>query len=76
MKLKTSVTLSEDIVKALDGAAQPGENRSQTIERLLRESLRAAAGRVANQRELELINRHADQLNVEAADVLMYQGEV
>ncbi len=32
--------------------------------------------RVANSQDLELINRRADALNAEAADVLEYQGTV
>jgi metal-responsive CopG/Arc/MetJ family transcriptional regulator len=75
MKLKTSVTLSEDIVTTLDRVARPGESRSQTIERVLREGLDAAARRAAARRELALINRHAEELNAEAADVLLYQAE-
>lgn len=76
MKLKTSVTLSEDIVKTIDQVARAGESRSQTIERLLRERLAAEARRTADQRDLALINRHAEQLNAEAADVLQYQVDL
>jgi metal-responsive CopG/Arc/MetJ family transcriptional regulator len=76
MKLKTSVTLSEDIVKRLDRAARKGENRSQAIERLLRESLAAEARRAADLKDLALINEHAAELNAEAKDVLMYQTDL
>jgi metal-responsive CopG/Arc/MetJ family transcriptional regulator len=76
MKLKTSVTLSEDLVKAIDGVARTGESRSQTIERVLRGGLAAAGRRAADRRELQLINQHAAELNAEAADVLTYQGDV
>lgn len=76
MKLKTSVTLSEDLVRTIDRVARSGESRSQTIERVLREGLAASARRVRDRRELELINRHADQLNAEAADVLGYQADL
>jgi len=76
MKWKTSVTLSEDIVKTIDAALRPGESRSQAIERLLREALVAATRLAADQRELSLINRHAEALNAEAADVLQYQADV
>jgi metal-responsive CopG/Arc/MetJ family transcriptional regulator len=76
MKLKTSITLSEDIVKTIDEVSRAGESRSQTIERVLREGLSAAARRAADRRELQLINDHAAELNAEAADVLSYQGEV
>lgn len=76
MKVKTSVTLSEGILKILKRAAHKGESRSETIERLLRESLAARTRRLADQRDLEIINRHADGLNAEAEDVLDYQADV
>lgn len=76
MKLKTSVTLSEAVLKAIEKVARAGESRSQTIERLLRERLAGEARQAADRRELALINRHADQLNAEAADVLKYQVDL
>ena len=76
MKLKTSITLSEDIVKRLDRATRRGENRSQAIERLLRESLEAEARRAADSKDLALIDEHAAELNAEAEDVLAYQTEL
>ena len=57
-------------------AGRRGESRSETIERLLRERLTDEAVRRAREREVAQINRHADALNAEAADVLSYQGEV
>ena len=76
MKLKTSVTLSEGLLKTVRRAARKGESRSETIERLLRESLASQARHAADQRDLELINRHADRLNAEARDVLDYQTDL
>jgi metal-responsive CopG/Arc/MetJ family transcriptional regulator len=76
MKLKTSVTLSEDMLKGLERASHKGESRSETIERLLRESLEARMRRVADRRDLMIINRHTDRLNAEAEDVLGYQTEL
>ena len=75
MKSKTSITLAEDILVRIKRVARKGENRSQTIERLLRERLNDEAARQAREREVAQINRHADALNAEAADVLTYQGE-
>jgi metal-responsive CopG/Arc/MetJ family transcriptional regulator len=75
MKLKTSVTLSEDVVKALDRTAQKGESRSQVLERLVREGLAARARRAADERDRALIDRHARALNAEAEDTLRYQVE-
>ena len=76
MKLKTSVTLSEDVVKTLRSAARKGESRSETIERILREGLAARARQTADRRDLALFNRHAKALNAEAEDVLAYQADV
>ena len=76
MKQKTSVTLSEDLLAGLKRAARQGESRSETVERLLRERLNEVAQRERHAREVAQINRHADALNREAADVLAYQGDV
>lgn len=75
MKSKTSVTLSEQVLAGVKRAARRGESRSETIERLLSERLSEEAARRAREREIAQINRHADALNREAADVLAYQGE-
>jgi metal-responsive CopG/Arc/MetJ family transcriptional regulator len=75
MKSKTSITLSEDLLVGVKRAARKGENRSQTIERLLRERLSEEAARTAREREVALINRHADELNTFMLDVLTYQAE-
>ena len=76
MKTKTSVTLTQDVAKTIDELAVAGESRSQTIQRLLRKRSAAKVRRAADRRDLTLINRHADQLNAEAADVLQYQDDL
>ena len=76
MKVKTSITLSEDIVTTVDRLAKEGESRSEAIERLLRERFAERAQQARDLRDLELINKNADQLNEEARDVLKYQVEL
>jgi metal-responsive CopG/Arc/MetJ family transcriptional regulator len=76
MRVKTSLTLSEDVLKAVRRSTEKGESRSQAIERLLREGLAARARRASDARDLVTINRNADALNAEAVDVLAYQGDV
>lgn len=76
MKQKTSVTLSEDVMAGLKKARRRGESRSETVDRLLRERITAAAAVQARTREIEQINRHADALNAEALDVLAFQADV
>jgi metal-responsive CopG/Arc/MetJ family transcriptional regulator len=75
MKRKTSVTLSEDIVAGVKRAARKGESRSETIERLLRERLKEDAARRARERDIAIINRHADEFTALMADVLTYQAD-
>ena len=76
MKVKTSVTLSEDVVAAIDRATPQGGSRSETIERLLKNAFADAERRERDLRDLELINANADALNEEAEDVLTYQVEL
>jgi len=76
MKRKTSITLSEGVVKAIDRLTPKGGSRSQTIERLLREGVLRRARQFRDSKELDVINRHAEQLNEEAEDVLTYQVDL
>jgi metal-responsive CopG/Arc/MetJ family transcriptional regulator len=78
MKEKTSITLSGDLLTAIDRLAGSKQSRSAFIERVLREYLRQRARAVVQARDLERINAAAEQLNTEAADVMEYQasGEV
>jgi metal-responsive CopG/Arc/MetJ family transcriptional regulator len=76
MKVKTSVTLSEDVLKTIDRSARKGESRSQHIERLLREGLQRRARHAADARDRDIIDRHADALNAEGADAVSYQTDL
>jgi metal-responsive CopG/Arc/MetJ family transcriptional regulator len=74
MKEKTSITLSSDILAEVDRLAGPERSRSAFIERVLRRYLRRRAQIAEGERELERLNRAAERLNAEAADVLEYQA--
>ncbi len=73
MKEKTSITLSGDVLTAIDRLAGSKQSRSAFIERVLREYLRQRARAALQARDLERINAAAQQLNAEAADVMEYQ---
>ena len=75
MKRKTSVTLAPHVVKAVDGLAGKGGNRSAVIERAVRELIAREAKRERDARELKIIDANADRLNREAEDVLSFQVE-
>lgn len=74
MKIKTSITLSKELLREIDARVQPQQrSRSEFIEEAVRAFL-AQADRVALQaRESALLRRHAAALNAEMADVLEYQ---
>jgi metal-responsive CopG/Arc/MetJ family transcriptional regulator len=73
MKEKTSITLSGDVLAAIDRIAGSKQSRSAFIEHVLREFLRQRARAAIQARDLERINAAAQRLNAEAADVLEYQ---
>ena len=73
MKVKTSVTLSEDLLKAIDEQSGTQKNRSEFIENALRNYIGQVIRRQQNAKDLEIINSQADRLNDEAAYVLSYQ---
>ncbi|MGA2347031.1 MAG: ribbon-helix-helix protein, CopG family [Candidatus Sulfotelmatobacter sp.] len=74
MKEKTSVTLSPEVLKGIDRLAGSKQSRSAFIETVLQQYLRQRARAQRDARDIELINRHADELNAEAEDVLRYQA--
>jgi hypothetical protein len=76
MKVKTSITLSKEVLQAVARLTPKGGSRSETIERLLRDGFARRARRARDLRDLDLINRNLDRLNEEAEDVLGYQVEL
>ena len=73
MKIKTSITLTEDLLKVIDEQSGPQKNRSDFIEKAVRAYVAQVNRDRQNARDLDIINRQADQLNQEAKDVLTYQ---
>lgn len=73
MKIKTSITLSEDLLAELDRIAGP-ESRSAFIESILQGFLRRRALDAEQERDRHLLDQAAARLNREAEDVLEYQA--
>ncbi|MFO8065708.1 MAG: hypothetical protein R6V29_13880 [Spirochaetia bacterium] len=74
MKVKTSVTLSEELLEALSQETG-ATNRSAVIEEATWRYLRERVREKRDAREVELINEQADELNEEALDVLAFQAD-
>ena len=73
MKIKTSITLSDRVLDAIDRNIGEHKNRSDFIEAAARRYLSQLAKDKEDRRDLEIINRCADALNKEAEEVLDYQ---
>ena len=73
MKVKTSITLSGEVLGLIDKHHAEFRSRSEFLERAARAFLAQLARTEAERRDLEIINRNADELNAEAEDVLAYQ---
>jgi metal-responsive CopG/Arc/MetJ family transcriptional regulator len=73
MKEKTSITLSKEVLTGIDRIAGSTQSRSAFIEAVLTQYLRKRARAQVEARDLELINKAADELNREVEDILRYQ---
>ncbi len=73
MKVKTSITLSGEVLGLIDRHHAEFRSRSAFLERAACVFLADLARTEADRRDLEIINQHADELNAEAEDVLAYQ---
>ena len=73
MKVKTSITLSEDLLEAIDQRSAQFKNRSDFIESAIRAFITQMIREEQNAKDLAILNRQAERLNQEAIDVLSYQ---
>jgi metal-responsive CopG/Arc/MetJ family transcriptional regulator len=76
MKVKTSITLSEEVLREIDRISGESKNRSAFIEIALRDYLKKKAKKLRDDRDLEILNKNSKRLNREAEDVLSYQVEL
>ena len=76
MKVKTSITLSDEVLERIDRRGGQFKNRSVFLEVAAKAFLAQIDREELNASDLEIINRHADRLSDEASDVLAYQVEL
>lgn len=73
MKIKTSITLSDSILKEIDRNLKYFGNRSKFIENAVSLYFVMKKREIRNQKDLEILNKNHDSLNKEASDILTYQ---
>ncbi|RPJ52234.1 MAG: ribbon-helix-helix protein, CopG family, partial [Acidobacteria bacterium] len=69
MKVKTSITLSREVLETIDRRSGSSRSRSEFVEEAVRNYVGQLVRREADARDLEILNRRADKLNEEASDV-------
>lgn len=76
MRVKTTVTIDERLLRAIDETTNRTRSRSRIIEDAAREFLARQARAAGECRDLAILNESADALNREMEDVLAYQADV
>jgi metal-responsive CopG/Arc/MetJ family transcriptional regulator len=76
MKIKTSVTISQELLQVMDEFIGSDKNRSLFLEKAAWEYIAKLRRAQRNARDIEIINRRADYLNAEVLDALAYQVAV
>lgn len=71
-KVKTSLTLSDELIQAIEQYGEAYENRSAFIEAAVWAFIRQIRRSRQNARDIEIIDQNAERLNAEALDVLDY----
>lgn len=72
MKVTTSVTVDKGLLETVDKLSG-NDDRSRFVEAALRAYVAQVIRHNQNGKDLEIINKRADELNEEALDVLDYQ---
>ena len=75
MKVKTSITLSAELIPIIDSLLDTQQNRSFFIETAIKHHIARLRRYQQNQRDLVLINQNAAQLNAELMETLDDQVE-
>jgi metal-responsive CopG/Arc/MetJ family transcriptional regulator len=73
MKVKTSITLSDELLRYINQYGKDYKNRSDFIETAVRAFVKQIIRDRQIMLDVEIINRNSERLNSEAADVLGYQ---
>ena len=73
MKVEAHIKLEKELLETVDTLAGGGTHRSELIEQALQVYVNSIARRDADERDVEIINQHAEELSKEALDALDYQ---
>jgi len=74
--VKTSITLSKELLKEIDRIVTKSGNRSVFIEEAVKAYLKGKKRQLRGLRDMEIINQSSGDLNKESEDILSYQVKV
>ncbi len=75
MKVKTSITLSKELVGQIDALAEGAGNRSAFIEAAVATYIELLRRSKRDRDDLRILNEHSEKLNREMREFLKYQVE-
>lgn len=75
MKVRTSVTLPEELLVKVDKLAGSRNRRSKIVESALTAYVAKAKPQKLNKRDIEIINRNAELINKQVEETLEFQAE-
>ncbi len=76
MKVKTSITLSEELIRSIEKLFGKQQNKSEFIEKAVTDYIKNQIKKERDINDLAILNKKSDKLNKEEADVLMYQVDL
>lgn len=76
MKSKTSITLSQELLRQINDLIKDSGNRSSFIEKAIWKYLESIKKDIRDKKDLQILNRRAAHLNKEAKEVLRFQVDL
>jgi metal-responsive CopG/Arc/MetJ family transcriptional regulator len=73
MKVKTSITLAQSTIEAIDEFAGQEMSRSRVVEQAVEEFIARRRRQLREARDLKILNRCAERLNRETEEILAFQ---
>jgi len=73
MKIKTSITINEKILKMIDKNVENSQNRSKFIESAIVYYLKNYQKSIRDNNDSNILNQKYDKLNKEAEEILSFQ---
>lgn len=74
MKIKTTVSISQELLTVMDEFLDNDRNRSRFLEEAAWNYIASLRRIQRSARDIEIIDRRADYLNAEVLDALAYQA--